>query len=149
MDIEQAKKTAKALIRKYEGCFLRPYLCPAGVPTVFFGATFYKDGRKVQLTDPEGTIDQAEDLLDWMLEKIYFPGVLKLCSELDSGYRGGALTDFAFNLGINALKNSTLRKKVNAGDWEGAKKEILKWNKGGGKVLSGLTKRRISESILL
>ena len=149
MDIEQAKKTAKALIRKYEGCFLRPYLCPAGVPTIYYGATFYKDGRNVKLTDPEGTIDQAEDLLDWMLEKIYFPGVLKLCSELDSGYRGGALTDFAFNLGINALKNSTLRKKVNAGDWEGAKKEILKWNKGGGKVLSGLTKRRISESILL
>jgi lysozyme len=59
MDIEQAKKTAKALIRKYEGCFLRPYLCPAGVPTVFFGATFYKDGRKVQLTDPAGTIEQA------------------------------------------------------------------------------------------
>jgi GH24 family phage-related lysozyme (muramidase) len=59
------------------------------------------------------------------------------------------LTDFAFNLGINALKNSTLRKKVNAGDWEGAKKEILKWNKAGGKVLSGLTKRRVSESILL
>ena len=84
-----------------------------------------------------------------MLEKIYFPGVLKLCAELDSGYRGGALTDFTFNLGINVLKNSTLRKKVNAGDWEGAKKVILKWNKGGGKVLSGLTKRRISESILL
>ena len=149
MDIDQAKKTAKALIRKYEGCFLRPYLCPAGVPTIYYGATFYKDGRKVQLTDPAGTIEQAEDLLDWMLEKIYFPGVLKLCSELDSGYRGGAMTDFAFNLGINALKNSTLRKKVNAGDWEGAKKEILKWNKGGGKVLSGLTKRRVSESILL
>lgn len=149
MDIDQAKKTAKALIRKYEGCFLRPYLCPAGVPTIYYGATFYKDGRKVQLTDPEGTIEQAEDLLDWMLEKIYFPGVLKLCAELDNGYRGGALTDFAFNLGINALKNSTLRKKVNTGEWELAKKEILKWNKGGGKVLSGLTKRRISESILL
>jgi lysozyme len=149
MDIEQAKKTAKVLIRKYEGCFLRPYLCPAGVPTIYYGATFYKDGRKVQLTDPVGTIEQAEDLLDWMLEKIYFPGVLKLCTELDNGYRGGALTDFAFNLGINALKNSTLRKKVNTGDWEGAKKEILKWNRGGVKVLSGLTKRRVSESILL
>lgn len=149
MDIGQAKKTARNLCIKYEGIYLKPYLCSAGVPTVGVGATFYKNGVKVQLKDKPITKDDALDLLDWMLEKIYFPGVLKLCAELDNGYRGGALTDFAFNLGLNALKNSTLRKKVNTGDWEGAKKEILKWNKGGGKVLSGLTKRRISESILL
>ena len=149
MDIEQAKKTARNLCLKYEGIYLKPYLCSAGVPTVGVGATFYKNGVKVQLKDKPISKNEALDLLDWMLENIYFPGVLKLCTELDSGYRGGALTDFAFNLGINALKNSTLRKKVNAGDWEGAKKEILKWNKGGGKILSGLTKRRVSESILL
>lgn len=149
MDINAAIVTARNLCLLYEGLYLKPYLCPAGVPTIGVGATVYENGVRVQLSDPPITKDRAFELLDWMLEKIYFPGVLKLCSELDNGYRGGALTDFAFNLGINALKNSTLRKKVNAGDWEGAKKEILKWNKGGGKVLSGLTKRRISESILL
>lgn len=149
MDINAAIVTARNLCLLYEGLYLKPYLCPAGVPTIGVGATVYENGVRVQLSDPPITKDRAFELLDWMLERIYFPGVLKLCSELDNGYRGGALTDFAFNLGINALKNSTLRKKVNAGDWEGAKKEILKWNKGGGKVLSGLTKRRISESILL
>ena len=84
-----------------------------------------------------------------MLEKIYFPSVIKLCEGIDTPERLGAITDFAFNLGVTALKNSTMRRKILTGDWEGAKKEILKWNKAGGKVLSGLTKRRIAESRLL
>ena len=84
-----------------------------------------------------------------LASKIYFPSVIKLCEGIDTPERLGAITDFAFNIGVTALKNSTMRRKILAGDWGGAKKEILKWNKGGGKVLSGLTKRRISESILL
>jgi GH24 family phage-related lysozyme (muramidase) len=47
------------------------------------------------------------------------------------------------------LKSSTLRRKINAGDIEGAKKQIMRWNKGGGKVLAGLTKRRTLEASLL
>ena len=149
MDINAAIVTARNLCLKYEGVYLKPYLCSAGVPTVGVGATFYKNGVRVQLTDPPITKDRALDLLDWMLETVYFPAVIKLCANIDDGRRAGAITDFAFNLGIKALKNSTLRKKILANDWEAAKKEILKWNKGGGKVLSGLTKRRIAESRLL
>lgn len=149
MDINAAIVTARNLCLLYEGLYLKPYLCPAGVPTIGVGATVYENGVRVQLTDPPITKDRALDLLDWMLETVYFPAVIKLCANIDEGRRAGAITDFAFNLGINALKNSTLRKKILANDWEGAKKEILKWNKGGGKVLSGLTKRRIAESRLL
>ena len=137
MDISQAVITARNLCLKYEG------------PTIGVGATFYKSGVKVQLSDPEITKDEALELLDWMLEKIYFPGVLKLCASIDSANRLGAITDFAFNLGLTALKNSTLRKKILTGDWDAAKREILKWNKAAGKESSGLTKRRKAEAALL
>ena len=149
MDINAAIVTARNLCLLYEGLYLKPYLCPAGVATIGVGATVYENGVRVQLTDPPITKDRALELLDWMLETVYFPAVIKLCSNIDDGRKAGAITDFAFNLGVKALKNSTLRKKILANDWEGAKKEILKWNKGGGKVLSGLTKRRIAESRLL
>lgn len=57
----------------------------------------------------------------------------------------GALTSFTFNLGAGNLKKSTLLKKLNAGDYAGAAAEFGKWNKAGGKVLAGLTKRRAAE----
>ena len=149
MDTHKAIETARNLCIKYEGIYLKPYLCSAGVPTVGVGATFYKNGVRVQLTDPPITKDSALELLDWMLERVYFPAVIKLCTNIDDGRRAGAITDFAFNLGIKALKNSTLRKKILANDWESAKKEILKWNKAGGKELEGLKKRRIAESLMM
>jgi lysozyme len=55
---------------------------------------------------------------------------------------------FAYNVGVGALGSSTLLKKHNAGDYEAAQKEFLKWNKAAGKELSGLTKRRLHESAL-
>ncbi|MNQ87056.1 Lysozyme RrrD [compost metagenome] len=59
-----------------------------------------------------------------------------------------ALVSFTYNLGINALKGSTLLRKLNSGDYEGAADEFLKWNKAGGKILSGLTRRREAERML-
>ena len=149
MDTYKAIETARNLCIKYEGIYLKPYLCSAGVPTVGVGATFYKNGVRVQLTDPPITKDRALDLLDWMLETVYFPAVIKLCPGLETESQLGAITDFAFNLGVNALKNSTLRKKINAGDFEGAKRELMKWNKAGGKVLKGLVRRREAEALFM
>lgn len=59
-----------------------------------------------------------------------------------------ALTSFTYNVGVNAFRNSTLTKKVNAGDMEGAASEFLRWNKSNGEVLAALTNRRQSESQL-
>ena len=149
MDIEKAIDIAKSLCVQFEGLYLRPYLCPAGVPTIGYGSTFYDDGRKVRLTDQSITRYKADQLLDFMLRTKFMPAVIKLCPGLETESQLGAITDFAFNLGINALKNSTLRKKINAGDWVSAKKEILKWNKAGGKELEGLKKRRLAESLMM
>ena len=149
MDYELAEKLTIELCIKYEGIYLKPYLCSAGVPTVGVGATFYEDGTKVKLTDPPITKDRAISLLRKMIKDVFMPGVVFLCPSIDTPERLAAITDFAFNLGLNALKNSTLRKKINAGDWPSAKKEILKWNKANGKELEGLKKRRLAESLMM
>lgn len=144
-----AAVVAAALARRFEGLYLTPYLCPAGVPTIGYGATFYEDGRRVQLSDPPITLARAEALLLWMVRTVYLPVVLKLCPGVDSAGRLAALIDFAFNLGQGNLKASTLRKRVNDGDWDAVPGELRKWNRGGGRVLRGLVLRREAEVALV
>lgn len=147
--VDQAVGVAAALARVFEGLYLTPYLCPAGVATIGFGATFYEDGTRVQLTDPPITREHAEALLLRMVRTVYLPAVLKLCPAVDNPQRLAALIDFTFNLGAGALKGSTLRKRVNAGDWDAVPGELRKWNRGGGRVLRGLVLRREAEVVLI
>jgi len=138
-----------ALIRRFEGLRLSPYLCSAGVPTIGYGATYYADGTRVTLTDAAISREQAETLLLWHVMQVYLPAVIRLCPGLDNPDRMASLIDFAFNLGAGNLRASTLRKRVNAGDWEAVPAELRKWNKAGGKVLRGLTIRREAEAALI
>lgn len=147
--IEQAVKVAAALACRFEGLYLTPYLCPAGVPTIGYGATYYQDGTRVTLSDQPITRAQAQALLLWMVRTVYLPAVLKLCPGVDTPDRLAALIDFAFNLGSGNLRASTLRRRVNAGDWAGVPTELRKWNKAGGRVLRGLTIRREAEVVLV
>lgn len=149
MDIEQIFYYACLLCRQYEGLYLRPYLCPAGVPTIGYGATFYEDGSKVTLKDPPITKARAEELLKYHLRVSFLPNVIKLCPTIDTESTCAAILDFAFNLGVGNLKASTLRKRILARQWESVPPELKKWNKAGGKVLKGLTRRRESESVLV
>ncbi len=144
-----AIQVAAELCRRFEGLYLRPYLCPAGVPTIGYGATFYEDGTRVTLTDPPITKERAEALLMWHIRRRFLPGVAKLCPGADTGGRIGALIDFAFNLGEGNLRASTLRRRVNDGDWDDVPPQLLRWNKAGGRVLKGLTIRRQAEGALL
>ena len=147
--VVDAVQIAAALARRFEGLYLTPYLCPAGVATCGYGATFYEDGTRVQLTDPPITSERAEALLLWMLRTVYLPAVLKLCPGVDNPQRLAALIDFTFNLGQGNLKASTLRKRVNAGDWDAVPGELRKWTRGGGRVLRGLVLRREAEAALV
>ena len=144
-----AVEIAAVLARTFEGLYLRPYLCPAGVPTIGYGATYYEDGTRVTLTDPPITKERAEALLVWMIRTKYLPAVAGLCAGADTPDRVAALIDFAFNLGAGNLRASTLRRKVNAGDWAAVPGELRKWNKAGGRVLRGLTVRREAEASLV
>lgn len=118
-----------------------PYLCPAGVWTCGWGST----GADVMPGRP-WTQEYADKRMAADAAK-FAKGVMVLCPELD-GYQLCAIADFAYNLGLGNLRASTLRKKINAGDMEGAANELLRWNRGGGKVLTGLTRRRLAERTL-
>jgi lysozyme len=149
MSIDLAVTTAAALARRFEGLYLTPYLCPAGVPTIGYGATYYEDGSHVQLTDLPISRERAESLLLWMVKTRYLPAVLRLCPSVDNAERLAALIDFTFNLGSGNLKNSTLRRRVNEARWGDVPNELRKWSKAGGRVLRGLTLRREAEVALI
>ena len=145
-----ALEITSALCRTFEGLYLQPYLCPAGVPTIGIGSTLYEDGTPVKLTDPPITPERAESLLQLTLLRDYLPGVVKASPILLAHpNKLGAMVDFAYNCGVPRYKSSTLRKRIDEGNWSAAKVECMKWNRGGGKVLPGLTKRRQAESLLL
>ena len=146
---DDALAIALPLILRFEGLRLRPYLCSAGVPTIGVGATHYLDGRRVTLADPPITREHAIHLLREMVASEYLPATLRLCPGADTATRVAALTSFAFNLGTAALRGSTLRRRVNAGDWPGARSEIQRWTRGGGRVLRGLVIRRAVEAAML
>ncbi len=147
--IDSALPVALALMRRFEGFYSKPYMCPAGVPTIGYGNTYYEDGTRVTLMDESVTRERAEALLLWAVRTVYLPQVLRLCPGLDHPDRLAALIDFTYNLGGSALKSSTLRRRVNAGDWDAVPDELRKWNKAGGRVLRGLTLRREAEAQLI
>lgn len=127
------------LIKKYEGCKLEAYRCPAGVPTIGYGHT---RGVKMGMTI---TKEIAEKLL---IEDI--APIEKILNNMHINFRQGqfdALCSFIFNLGEGNFNRSTLKKKILAG---ASDKEICaefeKWVHAGGKVLKGLVKRRAEEA---
>lgn len=140
-----------ALIRRFEGFYRGPYLCPAGVPTIGYGATYYEDGRAVTLHDPIITRERAEELLLWHVRRVYLPAAIRLCPALvnETPGRLAAIIDFTFNLGAGNLKASTLRRRINAGDWGAVPAELRKWVKANGRTLRGLVLRREAEIELL
>ena len=137
------------LLERFEGLYLKPYICPAGVATIGLGSTLYLDGRLVRMTDPPITRGHAYALAKDQLRREYLPGVLALCPGADTTERIAALTSWSYNLGLTALRGSTMRKRVNEQDWEAARREIMKWTRGGGRVLPGLVARRRAEAALL
>jgi len=141
---------AASLCRQFEGFRSKPYLCPANVATIGYGSTYYSDGRKVTLEDAPMDEFTARALLMIELEHTYLPSVLRQCPILLTDERKcNAVVDFVYNLGVGRLQTSTLKRKINAQDWDGAKEQLMLWNKGGGKVLLGLVKRRQAECALL
>jgi lysozyme len=140
---------AKQLCIRFEGFRSKPYLCPAGVPTIGFGTTFYPDGRRVTMQDPPITIEQAAIYLEHELKVNCLMAVLRLCPNLRDINKINALVDFVYNLGAGRLQTSTLRRKVKDEDWDAACNELMKWVRGGGKVLKGLVLRRQAECLLM
>ena len=130
------------LIKKYEGLKLKAYLCPAGVPTIGYGST----GPDIKL-GMQWTVAESTERMKYDARK-YLAATKSLTPNVH-GDSLDAISDFTYNLGATRLKGSTLRKKLLAGDVEGAKRELLKWVRGGNRILPGLVRRRSEESELL
>lgn len=136
-------------IKDFEGCSLTAYPDPGtgGAPwTIGYGWTHPVDGKPVK---PGMKIDMktADRLLRTGLVS-FENDVLKVVKIRLTQGQFDALVSFAYNVGSRALSTSTLLKKFNDGDVQGAADEFLRWNKAGGKVLNGLTRRREAERAL-
>ena len=141
---------ALALIKTWEGCRLTAYRYPAGVPTIGYGTTRYKDGP-VHMGDTI-TQTEAESLLMVDVRNRFAPGVFFLVPNARkyTPNQQAALISFSYNLGLGALEDSTLRKRLNAGESPAVviPQEFPKWVHAGEAVLQGLVNRRNAEIAL-
>lgn len=135
-----------ALIKQFEGCKLTAYQDSVGVWTIGYGWTQPVDGKPIRdgMTIKQET---AERLLKTGLVS-YESDVSRLVKVGLTQGQFDALVSFTYNLGARSLSTSTLLRKLNTGDYAGAADEFLRWNKAGGKVLNGLTRRREAERAL-
>lgn len=143
--------TSKAgidLIKEFEGFRASPYVCPGGHNTIGYGSTRYSDGTKVKLSDPDITKEDATEMLKYQVARDYEECVIKNATKSNTQNQFDAMVSFTYNLGCGNFSSSTLLKKHLADDFDGAAKEFLRWNKAGGQVLAGLTRRRKAEKAL-
>ncbi|MGX5107233.1 lysozyme [Enterobacter cloacae] len=142
----QTSEKGIALIKQFEGCKLTAYQDSVGIWTIGYGWTQPVDGKPIRagMTIKQET---AERLLKTGLVS-YESDVSRLVKVSLTQGQFDALVSFTYNLGARSLSTSTLLRKLNAGDYAGAADEFLRWNKAGGKVLNGLTRRREAERAL-
>ncbi len=131
------------IVKRFEGCKLKAYKCPAGVWTIGWGATGPGITEGVVWTQT-----QADDRLEADLNQ-FMAGVLRSSPILrNHPNRLAAVTSFAYNVGIGAYQRSTMKKKIDAEDWSGAQTEFSRWTRAGGRELLGLVRRRQAEAEL-
>ena len=129
------------LIKHFEGCELEAYKCAAGVWTIGYGHI------KGVTSNSVITQEQAEQMLVEELNE-YEGYINNMVTTPLSQNQFDALVSWVYNLGGGNLKASTLLKVVNSGEFDGVPAQIMRWNKAGGKVLEGLTRRRQAEADL-
>ena len=135
------------LIKLYEGYSSSPYLCPAQHWTIGYGAIWGMDDKRVTEDNPDINEDQADYLLRRDVKKSEMAVLRHIRVPLEDG-QFNALCSFVFNLGSGALQSSTLRRKINRGDYIGAANEFPRWVFAGGRKLKGLVRRREHERLM-
>ena len=160
-------KAGADLMHRFEGCRNKPYLCPAHIWTIGYGHVLYQEQIRLPMVAKEGQPTmirkeyplKQEDNRVWSKEEIdklfaddvglFERGVLRLAPTL-SGRQGAfdACVSFSFNAGLGNFQRSTIRMKINRGEWDAAAEAFMQWTKGGGRELPGLVKRRKAEVVL-
>jgi lysozyme len=155
------------LMHFFEGYRNKPYRCSAAIWTVGWGHAMYSDQLALPNVRKEGYTGlirsdyqlKGEDNRVWSKEELvnlfkmdidnFERGVLRLSPTLVSHQsKFDAVVSFAYNAGLGNYQRSTIRMKVNRGDWEGAAEAFMSWTKAGGKEVAGLVKRRKAEVAL-
>ena len=130
------------LIKSCEGFMGREYKDAVGIPTIGYGHVIRQGESFDELDEAEATNLLAVDL-------VKFEAAVLGCVDVElTQNQFDALVSFTYNLGPNNLKTSTLLKKLNGEDYEGAANEFTKWVKAGGQTLPGLVKRRLAEQAM-
>ena len=132
------------LIKQFEGCRLKPYLCPAKKWTVGYGHVLGNGATLAEADNRLFTKEEVDVLLRTDLAR-FERGVLRYCTVHLTQSQFDALTSWSYNLGLGTLQRSTMRQKILRKDGEAASKELLKYDKVGGKAIKGLTRRRQAE----
>jgi lysozyme len=139
---------ARGIAHHYEGCRLTSYLCPAGVWTIGWGNTRLADGSPVT-QGMRITQEEADKLADYILTQ-FVRNISQFVRVPLRGSAIGALTSFAYNVGVQAFKESTLLLRLNEGyAVEELQYQIRRWCKANGRVLPGLLVRRNCEAAAL
>ena len=131
--------TGLALTKQFEGCKLTAYQDQVGVWTIGYGHTGTDVKKGLTITEEQASILLAADVA-WAVTCVN-----KSVKVTVNQNQFDALVDFVFNLGCANLGQSTLLRLLNSGDYSDAAKEFLRWNRAGGKVVAGLTRRRQAE----
>lgn len=130
-----------AVIKHFEGYVSKAYRCPAGVWTIGYGTTA---GVRAGMTITEA---QGEAFLRADLAK--FEKAVNAAVKVQlAQHQFDALVAFTYNVGAGAFQGSTLLRQINAGNFNLARANFMKWVKGGGRTLPGLVRRRTSEADL-
>jgi len=133
-----------ALIKKFEGCKLKAYRCPSNVATIGYGNTFYEDGTKVKDGDVI-TQERAEELAKFIIDQFAVTIAPFILQPLNDN-QFSACVSLAYNIGTAGFKRSSVFKKLNVNPLDATIADSFRlWNKGGGKVLKGLVRRREAE----
>lgn len=133
-----ASSVALASIALHEGYREKAYRDPVGIPTIGYGET--KGVKMGDTTTPKKAMEQLKISADE-----HGQGLARCIRVPISQNEYDSYLSFTYNVGVGSFCKSTLVKKLNAGDYEGACSELLKWTKAGGRVLPGLVKRRQEE----
>jgi len=149
---------AVEMVKHHEGVRFKPYRCPAKLWTIGVGHVLYPDQGKMPVDQRDSYALRPEDNRTFSAEEVngilradlqrFERGVLLFCTVNLTQGMFDSLVSFSFNCGLGTLQRSTLRQKLLRGDKAGAAEELLKYTKGGGKVLPGLVKRRQDERAL-
>lgn len=134
------------LLCSFEGFSKCPYLDSVGVATIGFGSTYYENGVHVTMADSCITKERATILMLHIWNRDFLPTLLSSVTVPLTQHQLDALGCLVYNIGSGAFKSSTVLKRINSHDTrENITAAWGMWNRGGGKVLRGLTNRRAAE----